>query len=211
MTSASPVGCVLVAVKGQGCFMRSASKEAAEETKVSASSVTDSAQANFTESVEASHSSHDVSQRIAQKLGTHFLRLCVFPSYRMVIVLTTFVVRACVLACAAGVTAAPVRMDSQCKYGIVARGDASIYLRLTRYTPAPSPLLGAHQQTHRVSSSSYVENIWDHAAGVVIVKEAGGEVTDLEGKPLDWSHGKKLSHNKVPIALLHVPLAKPKT
>jgi 3'(2'), 5'-bisphosphate nucleotidase len=42
-----------------------------------------------------------------------------------------------------------------------------------------------------------VENIWDHAAGVVIVKEAGGEVTDLEGKPLDWSHGKKLSHNKV--------------
>jgi hypothetical protein len=70
-------------------------------------------------------------------------------------------------------------MDSQCKYGIVARGDASIYLRLT--------------------SSSYVENIWDHAAGVVIVKEAGGEVTDLEGKPLDWSHGKKLSHNKVPL------------
>jgi 3'(2'), 5'-bisphosphate nucleotidase len=47
-----------------------------------------------------------------------------------------------------------------------------------------------------------VENIWDHAAGVVIVKEAGGEVTDLEGKPLDWSHGKKLSHNKVPIVLL---------
>lgn len=145
--ASSPVGCVLVAVKGQGCFMRSASKEAAEETKVSASSVTDSAQANFTESVEASHSSHDVSQRIAQKLG---------------------------------VTAAPVRMDSQCKYGIVARGDASIYLRLT--------------------SSSYVENIWDHAAGVVIVKEAGGEVTDLEGKPLDWSHGKKLSHNKGVVA-----------
>jgi hypothetical protein len=98
MTSASPVGCVLVAVKGQGCFMRSASKEAAEETKVSASSVTDSAQANFTESVEASHSSHDVSQRIAQKLGTLFLHLYVFPSYRVVTVLTAFVVRvrACV-------------------------------------------------------------------------------------------------------------------
>lgn len=58
-------------------------------------------------------------------------------------------------------------------------------------------------------SSSYVENIWDHAAGVVIVKEAGGEVTDLEGKPLDWSHGKKLSHNKVPILLpLCAPLAR---
>jgi hypothetical protein len=61
--------------------------------------VTDSAQANFTESVEASHSSHDVSQRIAQKLGTISLHLYAFPLYRMVTVLTTFVVRACVVVC----------------------------------------------------------------------------------------------------------------
>jgi 3'(2'), 5'-bisphosphate nucleotidase len=144
--ASSPVGCVLVAVKGQGCFMRSMEESAKEETKVSVSNVVDSTHANFTESVEASHSSHDISQRIARELG---------------------------------VTMAPVRMDSQCKYAIVARGDASIYLRL---------------------SSGYVENIWDHAAGTLIVEEAGGEVTDLDGKPLDWSHGKKLTHNKGVVA-----------
>ncbi len=29
--------------------------------------------------------------------------------------------------------------------------------------------------------------IWDFAAGVVIVREAGGKVTDFEGKEIDWS------------------------
>ena len=29
--------------------------------------------------------------------------------------------------------------------------------------------------------------IWDFAAGAVIVKEAGGKVTDFEGKELDWT------------------------
>ena len=28
---------------------------------------------------------------------------------------------------------------------------------------------------------------WDFAAGVVIVREAGGKVTDFEGNKLDWS------------------------
>ncbi len=28
---------------------------------------------------------------------------------------------------------------------------------------------------------------WDFAAGAVIVKEAGGKVTDYEGRPIDWS------------------------
>jgi 3'(2'), 5'-bisphosphate nucleotidase len=75
-----------------------------------------------------------------------------------------------------GVTAPPVRMDSQCKYGAVARGDAAIYLRL--------PTL-----------SGYEEKIWDHAAGSLVVKEAGGEVTDIEGRPLDFSRGRTLSGN----------------
>lgn len=35
----------------------------------------------------------------------------------------------------------------------------------------------------------YKEKIWDHAAGVVIVQEAGGVVTDAGGKPLDFSRG----------------------
>ena len=34
------------------------------------------------------------------------------------------------MAQALGITAAPLRLDSQAKYAVVARGDASIYLRL---------------------------------------------------------------------------------
>lgn len=75
------------------------------------------------------------------------------------------------------ISAKPVRMDSQCKYAILARGDTSIYLR-------PPP--------HK----DYKENIWDHAAGYIIIKEAGGAVTDSSGKPLDFSVGRKLLGNK---------------
>ncbi len=75
-----------------------------------------------------------------------------------------------------GITAEPIRVDSQVKYGLVARGDASIYLRL--------PIGG------------YVENIWDHAAGSLLVSEAGGAVTDVDGRQLDFTTGRKLSRNR---------------
>jgi 3'(2'), 5'-bisphosphate nucleotidase len=71
----------------------------------------------------------------------------------------------------------PLRMDSQCKYGLLARGDVSIYLRLP---------------TRR----NYVETLWDHAAGTMVVQEAGGVVTDLQGRPLDFSVGRKLERNR---------------
>jgi 3'(2'), 5'-bisphosphate nucleotidase len=70
-----------------------------------------------------------------------------------------------------------LHMDSQCKYGIVARGEASIYLRLP-------------------SQPSYREKIWDHAAGSIIVEEAGGRVTDVKGHPLDFSVGRRLLNNR---------------
>jgi len=35
----------------------------------------------------------------------------------------------------------------------------------------------------------YVEKIWDHAAGVIIVEEAGGVVSDAGGAPLNWQGG----------------------
>ncbi|MDY6836954.1 MAG: 3'(2'),5'-bisphosphate nucleotidase [Thermodesulfobacteriota bacterium] len=76
-----------------------------------------------------------------------------------------------------GITKPPVRMDSQCKYGIVARGDAAIYLRLP-------------------TRQFYMETVWDHAAGSIIVEEAGGTVTDMEGKPLDFSLGRRLTSNR---------------
>ncbi len=73
--------------------------------------------------------------------------------------------------------AKPLRMDSQCKYAVLARGDASIYFR-------PPPRKG------------YRENIWDHAAGYIIVREAGGTVTDSSGKSLDFSLGRQLRQNR---------------
>ncbi len=86
-----------------------------------------------------------------------------------------------------GVTAEPVRMDSQCKYAAMARGDASIYLRLP-------------------SSATYREKIWDHAAGLSVVTEAGGTVTDAFGRKLDFSLGRTLDDNRGVVAtngLLH--------
>ncbi|KAJ3013046.1 hypothetical protein HKX48_005937 [Thoreauomyces humboldtii] len=74
-----------------------------------------------------------------------------------------------------------VRMDSQCKYGVVARGEAGIYLRL--------PV-----------SESYQEKIWDHAGGSLLVHEAGGKVCDSRGKELDFAAGRTLINNKGVIA-----------
>jgi 3'(2'), 5'-bisphosphate nucleotidase len=76
-----------------------------------------------------------------------------------------------------GITATPVRMDSQAKYAVVARGEADIYLRL--------PTRG-----------DYREKIWDHAGGVLIVTEAGGRVSDVDGKPLEFHHGAELLANR---------------
>ena len=80
-----------------------------------------------------------------------------------------------------GIETPPYRIDSQCKYASVARGDASIYLRLP-------------------SSKGYVEKIWDHAAGVIVVEEAGGRVSDVSGRSLDFSAGKTLRNNTGVIA-----------
>ncbi|KAF2243717.1 3(2),5-bisphosphate nucleotidase HAL2 [Trematosphaeria pertusa] len=80
-----------------------------------------------------------------------------------------------------GITKPSVRMDSQAKYCSIARGAGDLYLRL--------PV-----------SKTYEEKIWDHAAGVVIVQEAGGEVTDAWGKPLDFGIGRTLKENKGVVA-----------
>lgn len=80
-----------------------------------------------------------------------------------------------------GVSVPAVRMDSQAKYAVVARGDADVYLRLP-------------------SRSGYVEKIWDHAAGALILTEAGGAVTDINGQPLDFSVGARLFGNRGVVA-----------
>lgn len=76
-----------------------------------------------------------------------------------------------------GITSQSVRMDSQAKYGSIARGAGDLYLRL--------PV-----------SATYQEKIWDHAAGDLIVREAGGTVTDAEGVRLDFGRGRTLKGHK---------------
>ena len=86
-----------------------------------------------------------------------------------------------------GITRPGVRLDSQAKYALVANGEAEVYLRLP-------------------TRKDYREKLWDHAAGFLIVSEAGGKVTDIDGKPLAFQHGAELSQNRGVIAsngLLH--------
>jgi len=75
-----------------------------------------------------------------------------------------------------GIEVPPFRIDSQCKYAAVARGDASIYLRLP-------------------TRKGYQEKIWDHAAGAMVIREAGGRVSDVRGAELDFSIGRTLRDN----------------
>lgn len=73
-----------------------------------------------------------------------------------------------------GISNAPVRMDSQAKYGCIARGDASVFLRFPK--------------------QNYIENVWDCAPAAIIVEEAGGKVTDGKGCDLDFSLGRKMNN-----------------
>lgn len=73
------------------------------------------------------------------------------------------------LAYSVGVRNQPLRVYSMVKYAAIARGDAEIFMKFAR--------------------AGYKEKIWDHAAGVVIIQEAGGVVTDAGGNPLCFSKG----------------------
>jgi 3'(2'), 5'-bisphosphate nucleotidase len=87
-------------------------------------------------------------------------------------------------------SAEPVRLDSQAKYGVVALGGAEIYLRLP-------------------TRADYREKIWDHAAGSLVIEESGGRVSDIDGKPLNFTLGRSLDHNRGIIATngpLHDPV-----
>ena len=72
-----------------------------------------------------------------------------------------------------GVASPTLRLDGQTKYAAVARGRSSVFLDL----------------------SSDTAKVWDHAAGCLVVEEAGGKVTDTNGEPLDFSQGRMLEGN----------------
>ena len=76
------------------------------------------------------------------------------------------------------ITASPVLMDSSAKYALLAAGKGDLIFRLvTPFRP------------------DYTEKIWDHAAGSLIVEEAGGRITDLRGRALDFTRGRLLERN----------------
>lgn len=77
------------------------------------------------------------------------------------------------------VQADPVLMDSQAKYAVLAAGRGDLLFRLL------SP-----------KQPDYREKIWDQAAGSIVVEEAGGKITDLAGRPLDFGAGRTLANNR---------------
>lgn len=82
-----------------------------------------------------------------------------------------------------GIVAEPVRLDSQAKYLLLARGDAEAVVRCL------SP-----------SRPNYREKVWDQAAGAIVVEEAGGQISDLNEAPLRFGQGKELGHNSGVVA-----------
>ena len=63
------------------------------------------------------------------------------------------------------------------KYCLLARGDVHMYMRV------PQP------------GDRRSECAWDHAMGALLVREAGGVVSDARGAPLDFGAGRALSRN----------------
>ncbi|OUC13498.1 MAG: 3'(2'),5'-bisphosphate nucleotidase [Alkalinema sp. CACIAM 70d] len=81
----------------------------------------------------------------------------------------------------------PLAMDSQAKYAAIVGGQAALYMRLPW-----------------VARPDYRENIWDHAAGSLLIEEAGGTVTDMQGQALNFGLGKQLLNNTGIIASLGI-------
>ena len=87
-----------------------------------------------------------------------------------------------------------VGLDSQAKYALLAAGLGELIVRLPNAT-----------------SPDYREKIWDHAAGLSCLEEAGGQITDMFGETLDFSYGSALEKNQGIIAsnsALHPPALK---
>jgi len=74
-----------------------------------------------------------------------------------------------------GIVQKSLKLDSQVKYGVIASGKAHAFMRFP--------------------DLDYKELIWDHAAGAIIMSEAGGVVTDASGNKLDFSKGRILNND----------------
>jgi 3'(2'), 5'-bisphosphate nucleotidase len=93
-----------------------------------------------------------------------------------------------------GIRRPSIRMDSLGKYVVLAAGAGHVFCRV------PTP-----------DRPNYKEKIWDQAAGAILIAEAGGRVSDVDGKPLDFSKGRTLADNRGVLATngrLHEPFLK---
>jgi 3'(2'), 5'-bisphosphate nucleotidase len=70
----------------------------------------------------------------------------------------------------------PLLMDSQAKHVVLSAGRADLLLRFP-------------------TTPEFHDAIWDQAAGSLLIAEAFGQVSDLAGRPLDFSTGRQLLRN----------------
>lgn len=68
--------------------------------------------------------------------------------------------------------------SSLMKYAALGLGRANIVIRIFKY-------------------GSWRSNMWDHAGGVLIFQEVGGKVTDLNGKDIDFTQGRKMAASEL--------------
>lgn len=168
------VGCLFTAVRGHGTFMEPLAGVAAG---VAASR----------EGAAATEEESDLAAALSSRGAASRVQAAVLPSASSAIFAESFEALhgrwdlTQGIASALSITSPPLRLDSMCKYGLLARGDGHIYFR---FPPAKHP----------------VEYVWDHAAGSIVLEEAGGRVTDIYGKELDFSRGRTLAANKGVIA-----------
>ena len=142
-------GCLYWGVRGDGIYETACDDTHAEAVRITRLDHAEGEEIAVCASVEAAHSSATDTDRVLAWIEQH----------------------------AGHPVAEPVRLDSQCKYAVVARGQADAYLRLP-------------------TKKGYVERIWDHAAGAMIAAEAGAAVTDIEGRDLDFTRGRGLERNR---------------
>jgi len=142
-------GCLYFAIQNEGVWESRCDDAKAKAIRITRLDHESTEEISVCASVEAAHSNIDDTDRILRWIEDNGL----------------------------GSVGEPARLDSQCKYAVVARGQADAYLRLP-------------------TRKGYVERIWDHAAGCAIACEAGAFVTDIHGNNLDFSTGRGLTRNK---------------
>lgn len=141
-------GAMYMAIRGQGLYELPADKPREHPVKIMRPQRAEDEPIRLCASVEASHTNLEATRRVMEIADREV-----------------------------GMRHELVQIDSQCKYALVARGQADAYMRLP-------------------SRRGYQEWIWDHAAGALIAAEAGCGVTDATGRLLDFSKGKKLTENR---------------